>query len=118
MKQKNMTLDTFEKFFLQKKESILNPVNSNKEIEVDGGDEIDIVQSLVLNEMAERLSQRERNTLTKINGALQRIKDGTFGICEECEEDIGEKRLMAVPDCSTCIICAERQEKKAKQFRN
>lgn len=118
MKQKKvgkMNLKAFEKYFQERKTAILNPI-VKEAVVVDGGDEVDVVQSFVLNDMAERLSSRGKTTLAKINEALLRIKDGTFGICEECDEEIGEKRLLAVPDCSSCIGCAERQEKLARQY--
>lgn len=109
-------LKKFQNIFNEKKAILL----SNKppaDFDLDGGDEVDLVQNKVMIEMAERLSFREKQTLININNALQRIHDGTFGICEECEEPIGEKRLMAVPDCVSCIFCAEQLEKQAKQYQ-
>ena len=47
--------------------------------------------------MVFRLRDREKFLLQKIEKALQRIEDGTFGICERCEEDISPKRLEARP---------------------
>lgn len=108
-------LESIKQLFLTRKEILLT-FPSNKSIEIDGGDDIDIVQGIVLNEMAERLSLRDQGALRKINNALQKIEDGTFGICEKCEEPIGEKRLLALPDCILCIICAEKAEKIAKQY--
>ncbi|MCJ7496018.1 MAG: TraR/DksA C4-type zinc finger protein, partial [Deltaproteobacteria bacterium] len=51
----------------------------------------------------------------KIKEALARIEDGTFGICEECGEEISEERLKARPVTTLCIGCktkAEAEEKK------
>ncbi|MDX9999858.1 MAG: TraR/DksA C4-type zinc finger protein, partial [Polyangia bacterium] len=50
----------------------------------------------------------------KIDQALARIEDGTFGICEECEEEINAKRLEARPETTMCIKCKEAQERKEK----
>lgn len=65
-----------------------------------------------------RIRERERKLKTKIEKALERIEDGTFGICEECGEDISEGRLKARPVTTLCIKCKEEQEKqeKARKF--
>jgi DnaK suppressor protein len=57
-----------------------------------------------------RLRDRERKLLKKIDEALFRIQNGTFGICQECGEDIGEDRLKVRPVATLCISCKEDQE--------
>ncbi|MGC8808681.1 MAG: RNA polymerase-binding protein DksA [bacterium] len=62
-----------------------------------------------------RIRDRERKLILKIKEALQRIEEGTFGICEECGEEISEERLKARPVTTLCIECktkAEAEEKK------
>jgi len=62
-----------------------------------------------------RIRDRERKLILKIKEALARIEDGTFGICEECGEEISEERLKARPMTTLCIECktkAEAEEKK------
>ncbi len=61
-----------------------------------------------------RIRDRERKLLPKIDAALERIKDGTFGQCEGCGEEIGLKRLEARPVTSLCIDCKTLQEKNEK----
>ena len=61
-----------------------------------------------------RIRDRERKLITKIEEALERIEDGTFGICEECDEEISEGRLKARPVTTLCIRCKEVQEKMEK----
>lgn len=61
-----------------------------------------------------RIRDRERKLLPKIEAALERIKDGTFGLCEGCGEEIGLKRLEARPVTSLCIDCKTIQEKNEK----
>ncbi len=61
-----------------------------------------------------RLRDRERKLIKKINAALQRIDDSTFGECESCGEDIGIKRLQARPVTTLCIKCKSQQEKEEK----
>ena len=57
-----------------------------------------------------RIRDRERKLRKKIDEALERIKDGSFGVCEVCEEEIGFERLMARPVTTLCINCKEEQE--------
>ena len=57
-----------------------------------------------------RIRDRERRLIRKIQAALQRIEDGTYGICEECGEDISIPRLKARPVTRLCINCKARQE--------
>jgi len=61
-----------------------------------------------------RIRDRERMLINKIKQALQRIEDGTFGLCESCEEPIGEERLRARPVTTLCIDCKTEQERKEK----
>jgi len=61
-----------------------------------------------------RIRDRERKLIKKIREALQRLEDGTFGICEECGEEISEERLMARPVTTLCIKCKEKQEREEK----
>jgi DnaK suppressor protein len=48
--------------------------------------------------------------LALIDDALLRIKNGTYGICIECEEELQQKRLEAVPWARYCVSCAEKHE--------
>lgn len=57
------------------------------------------------------LSDGERNLLMLIDEAFARIKDHSYGVCTNCGNTIGEKRLQAVPWTPFCIDCQELQEK-------
>lgn len=59
-----------------------------------------------------RIRDRERKLIKKIDQALDRIEDGTFGFCERCGEEIGEKRLQARPVTTYCINCKTKLEEK------
>jgi DnaK suppressor protein len=61
-----------------------------------------------------RIRDRERRLINKIREALERIEDGSFGVCEMCEEEIGEARLKARPVTTLCIDCKMEQERKEK----
>jgi DnaK suppressor protein len=79
-------------------------------------DEIDQASSEYTQSMVFRLRDREKFLLQKIESALKRVEDGTFGVCERCEEDISPKRLDARPVTTLCIRCKEEQEKKEKSY--
>lgn len=61
-----------------------------------------------------RIRDRERKLIMKIREALERIENGEFGICENCEEEIGEARLRARPVTTLCIECKTEQERQEK----
>lgn len=61
-----------------------------------------------------RIRDRERKLILKMQEAIKRIDDGTFGICEVCGGPISEKRLMARPVTTLCIDCKTKQEKMEK----
>ena len=61
-----------------------------------------------------RLRGRERKLLDKIDEAVARIDDGTYGICDDCGEEIRIKRLEARPVAKFCIDCKIKQEQQEK----
>jgi DnaK suppressor protein len=64
-----------------------------------------------------RIRDRERKLITKIDEALGRIDDGTYGRCEECEGEIGIDRLKARPVTTLCIECKSLQEQQERRTR-
>lgn len=62
-----------------------------------------------------RLRGREQKLLKKIDEAIGRIDDGTYGVCESCGEQIGIKRLEARPVTTLCIECKTQQEEDEKR---
>ncbi len=63
-----------------------------------------------------RKRDRERKLIQKIKQAIARTEDGTYGVCDDCGEDISANRLKARPETTLCINCKEEQEKVEKQF--
>jgi DnaK suppressor protein len=61
-----------------------------------------------------RIRDRERKLIVKIKEAIERIDNGTYGICEMCGEEISEARLKARPVTTLCIECKRRQETEEK----
>ena len=74
-------------------------------------DALDEVQNAAERELAIRNLDRESNLLRNVRAALRRIKDGSFGVCVHCDEDISPKRVAAVPWTPYCIQCQEAADK-------
>jgi DnaK suppressor protein len=74
-------------------------------------DALDEVQLAGERELAIRNLDRESNLLRQVRGALARIADGSYGICNHCEEEISLKRLNAVPQTAYCIKCQEAADR-------
>ena len=64
-----------------------------------------------------RIRDRERKLITKIDEALGRIDDGSYGKCEECDREIGIARLRARPVTTLCIDCKSLQEAQERKLR-
>lgn len=61
-------------------------------------------------ELMIELMQNGEDSVRSIDDALERIEEGTFGICEACEKKINRERLKAVPYASLCINCQREEE--------
>jgi DnaK suppressor protein len=83
----------------------------------DGRDTYDLASDERDRDIGMILSNRDRDKLAQIDGALTRINKGVYGICEECELDIAEDRLKALPFSRLCVICQADKEKEARQTR-
>ena len=57
----------------------------------------------------------EKDALDQIDAALERIKDGSFSLCEECGAQIPKSRLKAIPYAALCVQCASQHEKDTEQ---
>ena len=63
-----------------------------------------------------KIRGRERKLIRKVQEALARIEDGSYGICEDCGARISEKRLEARPVTTLCIKCKTKQEEEEKRL--
>ena len=75
-------------------------------------DSADVASQEVNQSFKIRLREREQKLLKKIESALDRVDDGSFGTCEDCGESIEFKRLLARPVTTLCITCKSRQEEE------
>ena len=65
-----------------------------------------------------RIRDRERKLIVKIEEALRRVEDGSYGVCEQCGETIGTARLKARPVTTLCIGCKSVQEVAERKNRS
>jgi DnaK suppressor protein len=91
----------------QKGDSTLEELTDSNEVFADPADRAtaESDRSFTL-----RIRDRERRLIRKIQAGLQRIDDGSYGMCEECGEEIGVPRLKARPVTKLCINCKSKQE--------
>ncbi len=122
MSKRQKTFEKIKKDLLEKKRRILlganqainNKLGGQNQNLPDLGDQASME---IDNNFLLRLKGREKRLLTKIDQALERIENGTFGICEECEQEIGLKRLEARPVTTMCIECKTDQEEQEKLMK-
>jgi DnaK suppressor protein len=118
---KKKDLKRFKEILIEKKEEILKnakrTLSDDMTLDTDDlPDEMDLASSEYLQSFTFRLRGREKTFLKKIDHALAKIEEGTFGICEDCGEPIHMKRLDARPETTLCIRCKEDQERIEKAY--
>lgn len=99
---------------LQERQDIVDRAKQRPDIDTDG-DETDEIQGNLIIQMQNHLDTRDAAKLHQITEALNRIEEKNYGICQECEEEIPEKRLLANPYFTLCVACAEERETESKQ---
>ena len=92
--------------------NLLNSSDDN----VSSADMVDQAASYTDKTVEMKALNRSRKLISKINSALQRLKEGTYGFCEETGEPIGLKRLMARPVATLSIEAQEKHERDEKIF--
>lgn len=83
----------------------------------DGRDTYDVASEERDREISYLLTDRDRTKLQSIDQALERIEEGTYGICESCEGEITAERLKAMPFTRLCVQCQSERETEAKRNR-
>ena len=121
MPLKKADLKRFKQMLEEKRDQILQNAKSTlaEDMTLDANDlpdEMDLASSEYLQSFTFRLRGREKSFLDKIEKALAKIEDGSFGSCEECGEEITIKRLAARPETTLCIRCKEDQERAEKDY--
>ena len=73
-------------------------------------DPIDMTQEALARDMAVQILHRKSTLVRRLRSAIERIDEGSYGICLECEEEIAPRRLKAIPWAELCISCQERAD--------
>ncbi len=90
--------------------------NSSMDDNSTSADIVDQASSYTEKNVELRAINRQIKLISKIDSALKRIQDGTYGFCEETGEPIGIKRLIARPVATLCIAAQEKHEKEEKVY--
>ena len=116
----DMQLEYFRQQLLSWKKDLLNQSSGTLEELRQGGlnqpDDIDRASLETDKSLDLRTKDRARKLIIKIDEALERIEDGTYGYCEETGEEIGIDRLMARPIATLCVEAQERHERMEKTY--
>ncbi|HVN94976.1 MAG TPA: TraR/DksA family transcriptional regulator [Syntrophorhabdaceae bacterium] len=109
--------DLYRKRLLKMRQDILNKAKKLKEDSYNLGtdgiqDMADAASNTYTADILMSISDNDLTLLKDIDNALDKLEKGTYGICEECEEIISEKRLEANPVARYCITCKRQMEQK------
>ena len=119
MKKKD--IDTLKKLLEDEKKKILHHLEDlsesvEEEKELGSGDSVDIASLEISQASLQKIGKREGYLLKKIDLALTKIEEGTYGECENCGQEIAVARLMARPVAQLCIDCKTEQESLERRF--
>ncbi|MAZ04114.1 MAG: molecular chaperone DnaK [Sneathiella sp.] len=107
-----MTKDSIENILLARRAALLNVMQSStgdsQPVELDQSrvGRLSRMDALQGQAMAQETERRRKNELQRIENALARIKEGEYGYCVSCGEEISKKRLELDPSVPLCIDCA------------
>jgi DnaK suppressor protein len=115
----NTRKERLRRLLIQKREDIIK--EAREEIKkFQSGEKKQLVETVMddgdlsVVDLAEDISLRQlsmhRETLIKIDTALRKLQEGTYGTCEECGDEISEKRLNIMPFAIYCVDCQEKKE--------
>lgn len=113
------TLKHFESLFLEMKKNkgLVELAKETDKYVWKEGDEIDLAMQQRDEELGRKLEGRQSFYLRKVDAALERVRNETFGCCSDCDGDISLTRLYARPTANLCIQCKEDQERDEKSVR-
>jgi DnaK suppressor protein len=115
-------IEAFRRALMDMRENLLagiseSPVPEALASQSDIGDIIDQAGDERDRELSLLLSGRDKEKLLAINEALEKVSEGTYGVCEECGERIGSGRLKVMPLAKLCVSCQAKFEKEVSLQR-
>lgn len=119
MKKKDA--DKIKKLLQAERDEILRHLSelegaSEVELTQGGSDPVDLASVEITQASIQKLGNREKKLLNKIDHALSKFEDGSFGVCERCGEDISIPRLEARPVAQYCIDCKTELEQNERRY--
>ncbi len=113
--------EKFKKLLILERQSIHQHLSqlqgaSTDEISQSGGDSVDIASQEITQAAIQKLGNREKKLLKKIEHALQKFETGDYGVCEHCGEGIALPRLEARPVAQFCIDCKTELEQDERRY--
>ena len=121
---KSSRYNELRKMLEHRRRELMNELQGKiRDVRAEGGKERDVLDQGESSEVDIQediefaLLQMKSETLTKINEALQRLEDGTYGNCFECGDEIAEARLRALPFAVRCKDCEEVRETAERRAR-
>jgi len=118
---KKKELETLKEMLEEEKRRIQRHLDdlsdtSVADLETASGDSVDIASLEINQNSILKIGKRELGHLKKIDAALAKFEDGTYGECESCGEQIAVARLMARPVAQLCIDCKTAQENEERRY--
>ncbi len=108
-------LKYFKKLLEDLREETLEEINNEENIDANENylpDDNDVASVQYEQSFRIKMTDRNRKFIKKIDKALKKIEDKTYGICEECDNEISIERLKARPVATLCIDCKIESEKE------
>lgn len=114
MKTTKSTINGVKEVLELKEAELVQTLRTRDGIVIEkSADQMDEIQYASERDLAIRNVDRESIMLRQVRAALQRVREGHFGICIECEWEINPIRLAAVPWASRCLKCQEAADRQA-----
>ena len=111
-------LNRFQSILTARVAELERPTHNRDGITVErSADQLDDIQRASERALALSNLDREYSQLRNARSALRRIQEGSFGTCQQCEEDIHPKRLAAVPWVHYCIRCQEAVDRNPEEMQ-
>ena len=92
-------------------EKLPGPIGANSPL----ADEVDEIQASQQREIGCVTRDLLVGRVNRLSAALERLNDGSYGICAECDEEISPARLVVMPEVQTCVRCQDRIERAGRQ---
>lgn len=113
---KQERLEVIRERLLNQRQEILDLYKHDLRVGQEASDEasediVDRANNAYQREFMFNLSGGERRLLREVEGALDRLDEGEYGICDHCGEEVGAQRLRAIPWARYCVDCQEKEER-------